>query len=170
MAAVWTTAACDAQLSGASAPWGGCFLYTALVGSPVGRATSAATRGQRPRPGGLRPPTLVLDDVMTTSTRDLPGLNPAENLDWLNSLDAIIHRHGLTAPGRLLQELSRRGKHAGMQLLFTAKTPYLNTISPEEDRAYPSERDLEDRAKKLTLWKVNDSRRRVRKRRTPGEA
>jgi len=112
---------CDVRRSTTSAPRGDRFLYTALVGNPVGRATSDAARGQRRRPSGLQPPNLVLDDVMTTSTREPPGLDPAEILDWLNSLDTVIDRHGLTATGRLLQEPSRRGERTGVQLRLPLK-------------------------------------------------
>ena len=89
---------------------------------------------------------------MTETTRDLPELDQDEIRDWLDSLDAVIDCHGLTAAGRLLQELTRRGEHAGVQLPFTANTPYVNTIPPEEDPAYPGDRDLEQRLKSLIRW------------------
>ncbi len=89
---------------------------------------------------------------MTDTTRDLPDLDRDEIRDWLDSLDAVIDRHGLTATGRLLQELTRRAEHAGVQLPFTANTPYVNTIPAEEDPAYPGDRDLEQRLKSLVRW------------------
>ena len=89
---------------------------------------------------------------MTDTTRDVPGIDDAEIRDWLESLDAVIDEHGLTATGRLLQDLTRRAAHAGVQLPFTANTPYLNTIQPEEEPAYPGDRDLEQRLKSLIRW------------------
>ena len=42
-----------------------------------------------------------------------PELDREEIRDWLDSLDAVIDHHGLTAMGRrLLQKLTRRGEHA----------------------------------------------------------
>ncbi|MBD93132.1 MAG: pyruvate dehydrogenase (acetyl-transferring), homodimeric type [Acidobacteria bacterium] len=89
---------------------------------------------------------------MTDTTRDVPRIDEGEIHDWLESLDAVIDQHGLTATGRLLQELARRAEHAGVRLPFTANTPYLNTIQPEEDPAYPGDRDLEQRLKSLIRW------------------
>ena len=89
---------------------------------------------------------------MSEITRDVPGLDEGEIRDWLDSLDAVIDQHGLTATGRLLQDLTRRAEHAGVQLPFTANTPYLNTIPQEEERAYPGDRDLEHRLKSLIRW------------------
>ena len=70
---------------------------------------------------------------MSDTTREAPGLDEGEIRDWLDSLDAVIDRHGLTTTGRLLQELTRRAEHAGVQLPFTANTPYLNTIPRDEE-------------------------------------
>ena len=89
---------------------------------------------------------------MSDTTREVPRLDEDEIRDWLDSLDAVINQHGLTATGRLLQELTRRAEHAGVQLPFTANTPYLNTIPLEEELAYPGDRDLEHRLKSVIRW------------------
>ncbi len=94
----------------------------------------------------------IYENTMTDTTRDVPRIDEGEIHDWLESLDAVIDQHGLTATGRLLQELARRAEHAGVRLPFTANTPYLNTIQPEEDPAYPGDRDLEQRLKSLIRW------------------
>ncbi len=89
---------------------------------------------------------------MTDTSPAAPGLDQDEIRDWLESLDAVIDHHGLTGTGRLLQELTRRAEHAGVQLPFTANTPYVNSIPPEEDPAYPGDRDLEQRLRSLVRW------------------
>ena len=89
---------------------------------------------------------------MSDTTQEIPRLDHDEIRDWLDSLDAVIDRHGLTATGRLLQELTRRAEHAGVQLPFTANTPYLNTVPRTEEPAYPGDRDLEHRLKSLIRW------------------
>ncbi|MBM41287.1 MAG: pyruvate dehydrogenase (acetyl-transferring), homodimeric type [Acidobacteria bacterium] len=89
---------------------------------------------------------------MTNTPLTAPDLEQDEIHDWLDSLDAVIDHHGLTAAGRLLQDLTRRGEHAGVQLPFTANTPYVNSIPPDEDPAYPGDRDLEQRLKSLVRW------------------
>ena len=87
---------------------------------------------------------------------DGPGesrdLDPAEAKEWLDSLDSVIDRHGLSAAGRLLQKLTRRAERGGVHLPFTANTPYINTIPPEEETAYPGDRSLEMQIKSLVRW------------------
>ena len=72
--------------------------------------------------------------------------------EWVDSLDAVIERHGLSATGGLLQELTRRAIRQGVQLPFTANTPYVNTISTEDEPAYPGDREIERRIKSLVRW------------------
>ena len=72
--------------------------------------------------------------------------------EWLESLDAVMDHHGLTEAGRLLQRLTRRAERAGVHLPFTANTPYVNTIPPEEERSYPGDRDIEQQIKSLVRW------------------
>ena len=72
--------------------------------------------------------------------------------EWLESLDAVIDHHGLTEAGQLLQRLTRRAEREGVQLPFTANTPYINTIPPDEERPYPGDRDLEQQIKSLVRW------------------
>ena len=72
--------------------------------------------------------------------------------EWVDSLDAVIDQHGLAATGHLLQELTRRATSKGVQLPFTAKTPYVNTISTGEEPAYPGDREVERRIKSLVRW------------------
>ena len=79
-------------------------------------------------------------------------IGSAEVHEWVDSLDAVIDRHGLSATGRLLQELTRRATRKGVQLPFTANTPYVNTISTEEEPAYPGDREVERRIRSLVRW------------------
>ncbi len=79
-------------------------------------------------------------------------IDPAEIEEWADSLDAVIDRHGLRAAGRLLQGLTRRATLQGVDLPFTANTPYINTVSPEEETQYPGDRDIEAQIKSLVRW------------------
>ena len=83
---------------------------------------------------------------------DLRDLDEAEVKEWLDSLDSVIDRHGLATTGQLLQRLTRRAERAGVQLPFTANTPYINTIPPNEEAVYPGDRDLELQIKSLVRW------------------
>ena len=83
---------------------------------------------------------------------DARDIDATEVRDWFDSLDAVIDRYGLTATGRLLQQLTRRAERVGVDLPFTANTPYINTIPPEEETPYPGDRDLEQQIKSIVRW------------------
>ena len=71
--------------------------------------------------------------TMHDTPREVQGLDESEIRDWLESLDAVIDRHGLTATGRLLREVTRRAEHAGVHLPFTRRlsTRSASTTSSE---------------------------------------
>ena len=83
---------------------------------------------------------------------DARDIDATEVQEWFDSLDAVIDRYGLTATGRLLQQLTRRAERVGVHLPFTANTPYINTIPPEEETPYPGDRDLEQQIKSIVRW------------------
>ena len=57
------------------------------------------------------------------------GLEVLETREWLDSLDYVLAEGGPERAGRLLQQLSLHAKRAaGVNLPFTATTPYQNTI------------------------------------------
>ena len=89
---------------------------------------------------------------MADRPEELRDLDRAEVKEWLDSLDSVIDRHGLSTTGRLLQRLTRRAERAGVQLPFTANTPYINTIPPNEEAVYPGDRALETQIKSLVRW------------------
>src|SRR5439155_279955 len=53
---------------------------------------------------------------------------------------------------RLLRELTIHARQNGVKLPFTANTPYINTISAEEQVLMPGSPDLERRIKSLVRW------------------
>ena len=85
---------------------------------------------------------------------------PKENLDldaletreWLESLDDVIHRGGSQRAAQLLKELETHARRSGVSIPFSANTPYINTISPEDEIPFPGTSDVERRIKSLVRW------------------
>lgn len=75
-----------------------------------------------------------------------------ENREWLESLDYVYENQGSDRVISLLQRLQISAQAKGIQLPFTANTPYINTIPPEEQPAFPGDRDIERRIKSITRW------------------
>ena len=81
------------------------------------------------------------------------GLEVLETREWLDSLDYVLARGGAERAGRLLQHLALHAKlEAGVNLPFTATTPYQNTIPARQQATFPGSQEMERRIKSLVRW------------------
>jgi pyruvate dehydrogenase E1 component len=79
-------------------------------------------------------------------------LNPQETSEWLEALDEIIDEAGPDRASYLLERLMERAANLSVQVPLRWNTPYINTIPPEEEVAYPGDRAIERRIKSLIRW------------------
>ncbi len=75
-----------------------------------------------------------------------------ETREWLYSLDYVLEHSGSGRVKELLQELQIRAHKAGIEIPFSANTPYINTIPREKQSPFPGDRELERRIKSLIRW------------------
>jgi len=87
---------------------------------------------------------------MATTTEDQE--RDVEALEWVASFDDVAEIEGEGRAVDLLRRLQLRAQQRGIRLPFSANTPYINTIGPEEQPAYPGDRDMERRVKSLVRW------------------
>ncbi len=82
------------------------------------------------------------------------GLEVLETREWLDSLDYVLSKGGgADRAGRLLQQLSLHARHAaGVNLPFTATTPYQNTIPVRQQPPFPGSQEMERRIKSIIRW------------------
>jgi pyruvate dehydrogenase E1 component len=75
---------------------------------------------------------------------------------WLNSLEdvleAAIKTQGRQKANWLVAGLVSRLRAAGVEIPAQVNTPYVNTIAPDQEPAYPGNRELERRIKSLARW------------------
>src|SRR2546423_6228428 len=79
-------------------------------------------------------------------------IDPAETAEWLESLDYVLERKGPERVQQLLAALEQAAHRNGVELPFTAMTPYINTIPREKEPRYPGKRELERRIKSFIRW------------------
>jgi pyruvate dehydrogenase E1 component len=79
-------------------------------------------------------------------------LNPQETSEWIESLEEIIDQTGPERAGYLLERLIEHASNFGVQPPLRWNTPYINTIPPEEEVAYPGNRAIERQIKSLVRW------------------
>src|SRR5215510_10006567 len=89
---------------------------------------------------------------LTEQNQEITELEAIENREWLESLDYVLKNSGPERVTRLLQRLQRFAYQEGVRMPFTASTPYINTIPPEEQSPFPGKRDVERRIKSIIRW------------------
>jgi pyruvate dehydrogenase E1 component len=75
-----------------------------------------------------------------------------ESREWIESMDSVIEREGTERAADLLRSLHSWAEAAGVRLPFTANTPYVNTIPVSEQPAFPGDREIERRIKRIIRW------------------
>jgi pyruvate dehydrogenase E1 component len=90
--------------------------------------------------------------VRHIASKDAAELDALETREWLDSLDYVLQSGGPAKVARLLRELTIHARQNGVKLPFTANTPYINTIPPDEQALMPGSPDIERRIKSLVRW------------------
>jgi pyruvate dehydrogenase E1 component len=75
-----------------------------------------------------------------------------ETREWFDSLDYVLQTSGPARAGRLLEQLTVYARQQGVTLPFSANTPYVNTISADEQTFIPGNPEIERRIKSLARW------------------
>ena len=65
---------------------------------------------------------------------------------------SVLESKGPERVSFLLAELSEAAHREGVELPFTATTPYINTIPDDKQPPYPGNRELERRIKSIIRW------------------
>jgi pyruvate dehydrogenase E1 component len=90
--------------------------------------------------------------VRNPAPKDATELDAVEMREWLDSLDYVLQSGGPAKVQRLLRELTLHATGNGVKIPFTANTPYINTISADEQVPMPGNPDIERRIKSLVRW------------------
>ena len=82
------------------------------------------------------------------------GQEVLETREWVDSLDYVLSKGGgPVRAGRLLQQLALHARRAaGVNLPFSATTPYQNTIASPQQAPFPGSQEMERRIKSLVRW------------------
>jgi pyruvate dehydrogenase E1 component len=82
----------------------------------------------------------------------LQGLDGPEIQEWLESLDSVLQSSGPEVATYILERLRAHAKLIGIEIPFTANTPYVNTIPHQLQADFPGDQQLERRIKSLVRW------------------
>ncbi len=79
-------------------------------------------------------------------------LDPAELIDWYESLDSVAARYDAGSVAELLRALQSRAGHMSTGISPAITTPYVNTIAADEQPVYPGDLHLENCIGNLIRW------------------
>ena len=82
----------------------------------------------------------------------LPDDDAQETQEWLDALDAVIEIEGVERSHYLLERLIDQARRSGVNLPYSAKTAYINTIPPHREQYTPGDPDLEWKIRSINRW------------------
>jgi pyruvate dehydrogenase E1 component len=82
-----------------------------------------------------------------------PDVDELEEIwEWIESFDAVVESGKPGLASRILQEIRNRALACGVQVPFTANTPYVNTIHVSQQAPLPGDQEIERKIKSLVRW------------------
>jgi len=78
--------------------------------------------------------------------------DPTETREWVDALEGVIEVEGAERARYLLEHVLDRARRKGAPVPYSANTPYLNTISPENEERHPGDRAIEHRVRSFIRW------------------
>ena len=89
-------------------------------------------------------PDQIIDQLVDT--------DPAETAEWQASFDAALNAAGPVRARYLMLQLLKRAHEKKIGLPDLRTTDYINTISPENEPAFPGDEDIERRIRAAVRW------------------
>jgi len=86
-----------------------------------------------------------------TFKQQLFDADPGETAEWIESLDRVIQVSGRERARFLLRKVLKRARmqELGIEVI---QTPYINTISPEQEPEFPGDEEMEKRIRRIVRW------------------
>ena len=92
---------------------------------------------------------LILGDEFI---HQLPDTDPTETQEWVDSFDAVVSEQGPDRARFLMAKLLERAHETSIGVPGSVTTPYVNTISAEDQPEFPGDEDIERRIRRFIRW------------------
>jgi pyruvate dehydrogenase E1 component len=76
---------------------------------------------------------------------NVTDVDPAEVAEWTDALDSVLAFEGPERANFILERLSEEAGRRGAPVPYSANTPYVNTIRPDQEARHPGDRTVEHR-------------------------
>ncbi|RUM91330.1 MAG: pyruvate dehydrogenase (acetyl-transferring), homodimeric type [Thiomicrospira sp.] len=78
--------------------------------------------------------------------------DPQETQEWIDALEAVVSFEGSDKAQHIIGTLIEKARVHGIDIPYSANTPYINTIAPEEQDNYPGDVGIERKMRALLRW------------------
>ncbi len=79
-------------------------------------------------------------------------IDPAETQEWMEALQAVIAMEGSERASFLIETLLETARQSGLDIPFSANTPYINTIRVDQQPKFPGNTDIERTVRSYVRW------------------
>ena len=90
--------------------------------------------------------------MTTDKNQENLDLDHIESHEWRESLEYVMKNRGNARATEILKELETYAYSSGVEIPFSANTPYVNTIPVEKQARFPGNVELEKRIRALIRW------------------
>ncbi|HEX6142187.1 MAG TPA: pyruvate dehydrogenase (acetyl-transferring), homodimeric type, partial [Geminicoccaceae bacterium] len=84
--------------------------------------------------------------------RQAGDVDPLETREWRDAIGSVLAFEGPERAHFLLEEVIDEARRKGAPVPYSANTPYLNTIPPEQQAPHPGDRAIEHRIRSFIRW------------------
>ncbi len=84
--------------------------------------------------------------------RQLPDPDPQETGEWIDALEQVVTEDGKERAQFVIRKLLKKSRMMHVGLPELVQTPYINTISPEQEPPFPGDEEMELRIRRIVRW------------------
>jgi len=79
-------------------------------------------------------------------------LEEIEEKEWIESLDQVLQRDGKDRAKELIHKIKVHAQKSGVDIPYSANTPYINTIHSSDQPEYPGDYKIERQIRSIVRW------------------
>jgi pyruvate dehydrogenase E1 component len=82
----------------------------------------------------------------------LPDIDSEETQEWIDAFEQVVRDEGPERAQFLMRKVLKKARLMQVGLPPLVQTPYINTISPEQEPPFPGNEKLEQRIRRIIRW------------------
>ena len=90
----------------------------------------------------FKEPKYEKENIEKIEVKKKGDIDPIETKEWMESLSAVLEKDGKQRAQFLIKQLIEHSYKEGSDLILSRKTPYINTISPDEETKSPGNQNI----------------------------